>query len=58
MSYRDRFGRRAAALVARLSGGEEHFMRILDAVTHVPAHVDEHNIMALDDPEMFKFPVI
>jgi hypothetical protein len=38
--------------------GEHHFMRILTAVSNVPAHVDRTNVLSFDDPEMFKFPVI
>jgi len=38
--------------------GEEHFLKILGALTSVPLHVEEHNIMSLSDPELFKFPVI
>ena len=38
--------------------GESHFMRILDAVTNVQGHLDGSNILAFDDPEMFKYPLI
>jgi hypothetical protein len=38
--------------------GEQHFLKILTAVTNVRAHVDATSVMAFDDPEMFKFPVI
>ena len=38
--------------------GEEHFLKIMDALTLVPLHIEEHNIMSLGDPEIFKFPVI
>jgi len=38
--------------------GEEHFLKIMQALTLVPLHVDEHNIMSLADPEIFKYPVI
>jgi Domain of unknown function (DUF4159) len=38
--------------------GEEHFLKILGALTSVPLHVEEHNIMSLSDPDLFKFPVI
>jgi hypothetical protein len=37
--------------------GERHFMRILTTVTNVSAHVDDTNILAFGDPELFKFPV-
>ena len=38
--------------------GEQHFMRILTAVTNVPAHVEETAILDFGNPDMFKFPVI
>lgn len=38
--------------------GEEHFMKILTAVSNVQGHVMESSIMAFSDPEIFKFPVI
>lgn len=38
--------------------GEVHFMKILTAVSNVPAHVEETNILDFGDPEMFKYPVI
>jgi hypothetical protein len=37
--------------------GEIHFMKILTAVSNIPAHVEETNILDFGDPEMFKFPV-
>jgi hypothetical protein len=38
--------------------GEEHFLKIMTAVTNLRAHVDASSVMSFDDPEMFKFPVI
>ncbi len=38
--------------------GEVHFMKILTAVSNVPAHVEETNILDFGDPELFKYPVI
>ena len=38
--------------------GEAHFMRILTAVSDVPAHLDGSSVMEFDNPEIFKFPVI
>lgn len=38
--------------------GEQHFLKILTAVTNLRAHVDETSVMGFGDPEMFKFPVI
>jgi hypothetical protein len=37
--------------------GERHFMKIINAVSLVNPHMDESNVMTLDDPELFKFPV-
>jgi hypothetical protein len=37
--------------------GEQHFMNILNELTYLAPHVEETNILALDDPELFKFPV-
>jgi hypothetical protein len=58
VSYDDPFGRGRPHWSHDYPDGEEHFMRILDAVTTVSGHIDEHNIMGLDDPEIFKFPVL
>lgn len=37
--------------------GERNFMRILNELTFLAPHVEETNIMGLDDPDLFKFPV-
>lgn len=37
--------------------GERHFARIVSEVTLVDAREDESNILTLDDPELFKYPV-
>jgi hypothetical protein len=52
------FGRGAPMWSHDYPKGEEHFMKIMNALTLVPLHVEEHNIMSLGDPEIFKFPVI
>lgn len=36
---------------------ERHFMRILKEITFLDLHLDESNILSLDDPELFKYPV-
>ncbi len=36
---------------------ERHFMRILQEITLLNPHLDESNILALDDPELFSYPV-
>ncbi len=37
--------------------GERHFMKIINAVSLVNPHMDESNVMTLDDPEIFKYPI-
>ena len=36
---------------------ERHLMRILKEITFVDLHLDESNILALDDPELFNYPI-
>ena len=36
---------------------EENMMKIMEAVTLLDGHIDEGPVLALDDPELFKFPV-
>jgi Domain of unknown function (DUF4159) len=38
--------------------GENHFLRILTAVSNVPANLEGTNVLAFDDPEIFKYPLI
>jgi hypothetical protein len=37
--------------------GEEHLMKIMEELTYLAPHTDQSNVMALDDPDLFKFPV-
>jgi hypothetical protein len=37
--------------------GEVHFAKILEALTFLRIRTDGSNILALDDPELFKYPV-
>jgi Domain of unknown function (DUF4159) len=37
--------------------GERHFMKILNELTTLNAHVEETSIIGFDDPEIFKYPV-
>ncbi|HEV3140761.1 MAG TPA: DUF4159 domain-containing protein [Vicinamibacterales bacterium] len=37
--------------------GERHFMKIMNEVSYLNPHMDESNIMALDDPDLFRYPV-
>lgn len=36
---------------------ERHFMRILREITFLDLHLDESNILTLDDPELFHYPI-
>ena len=37
--------------------GERHFMQILNEITYLAPHIEESNIMALDDPALGRYPV-
>ena len=37
--------------------GERHFMKILNEITYLAPHTEESNILALDDAELFKYPL-
>ena len=37
--------------------GEVHFTKILTEITYVRARLDGSNILSLDDPELFKYPI-
>ena len=37
--------------------GERHFMKIVNAVSLLNPHMDESNVLTLDDPELFKYPI-
>jgi hypothetical protein len=37
--------------------GELHFEKILKEITYVNSRMDGSNVLALDDPELFKYPV-
>ena len=37
--------------------GEVHFTKILNEITYVRARLDGSNILGLDDPELFKYPI-
>jgi hypothetical protein len=38
--------------------GERHFLQILDFVTNIDARQDVTQILSLDDPEIFKYPIV
>lgn len=58
MSYPTGMGGRGAPWSHDYPLGESHFLNILTAVSNTPAHTDGTSVMAFDDPEMFKFPVL
>lgn len=52
------FNRRGGAAWAHdYPRGERHFMRILNEVSLVQPHMDASNVMALDNPELMKYPI-
>jgi len=50
-------GRQGAPWAHDYNDGEFHFLKILQAFTNVPVHIDESSVMGFADPELFKFPV-
>jgi hypothetical protein len=61
MSYPATGGRNGAGYPAwshDYPDGEGHFMKILTAVTNVSGHTTGSAIMAFDDPDMFRHPLI
>src|SRR5262245_63485329 len=36
---------------------EQNLMRIMTEISYLDAHVDNMNVVTLDDPELFKYPV-
>ena len=38
--------------------GERNLMEILNEISLLAPHIEETNILALDDPELFKYPVV
>ena len=38
--------------------GERNMMKILNEISNLNPHIQETNVMALDDPELFKYPVV
>lgn len=51
------FGGREPAWAHDYPRGERHFTRILAELTSLGPRTEESNILTLDDPELFKFPV-
>jgi hypothetical protein len=40
------------------ASSEQNLMQIMDAVTALAPHVQDTNVLSLEDPEIFKFPVL
>ena len=57
MSY-SWFDRRGPAWAHDYPTGETHFMKILTTISNVTGHTDGTSILAFNDPEMFKFPLL
>ncbi len=57
LSYQSFYSRRGPAWAHDYPRGERHFMKIVNAVTLVGPHFDGSNVLSLDDPELFKYPV-
>jgi hypothetical protein len=51
------FGRGGSSWAHDYPRGERHFMKIVNAVSLVNPYTDASNVMTLDDPELFKFPI-
>ena len=49
--------RRRTSVVARLSGCRGAFSKILQELTNLNIRTDGSNILAIDDPELFNYPV-
>jgi len=37
--------------------GERNFMRMMNELTYLAPHMEETNVMSLDDPDLFKYPL-
>jgi len=37
--------------------GERNFMRLMNELTYLAPHMEETNIMSLDDPDLYKYPL-
>ena len=36
---------------------EEHLMRIMNDISYLAPHTDDANVLTLDDPDLFKYPI-
>jgi len=52
-----RWGRNGPGWYHDYPRADVHFMKILQEITYIVPRVDGSNILSLDDPELFKFPV-
>jgi hypothetical protein len=51
------FGRRGAPWSHDYPRGEVHFTKILKEITYVNPRLDGSNVLSLDDPELFNYPI-
>jgi hypothetical protein len=56
--YNQGFGRGGPNWAHDWPWGEQHFMQIIDFVTNLDSRGEETAILNLDDPEIFKYPII
>lgn len=51
------FGRREPQWMHDYPRAEQNFLKILDETTYVAPHMNGSNILAADDPELFRYPI-
>ncbi|MGE3273669.1 MAG: DUF4159 domain-containing protein [Vicinamibacterales bacterium] len=57
LRYDAPFSRRDPGWAHDYPRADRHFMRILAELTYLRPHLDESNILAVDDPALFEYPV-
>lgn len=58
LRYASGFGRGGPSWAHDYPSGEQHFLQILNFVTNLNAREDQTLILNLDDPEIFKYPIV
>jgi hypothetical protein len=58
LRYNQGMGRGGPSWAHDWPWGEQHFLQILDFVTNIDARQDTTLILNLDDPEIFKYPIV
>src|SRR5205085_10981870 len=38
--------------------GEQNLMKILNMISYLGPHIEETNVMSLDDPDLYKYPLV